>query len=327
MNTASTHGLGRSRQRQFLAHPVVRWALVPIAAVAVACGTPSGAVVVTDAPAAEPFPAPDMTPAPDPQSRLQQAVDGAAERGALVSIGYLDRQTDTYRGIGDDDPVETASVVKLFVADDLLMRASRGETDLPAEVRERIAPMLSSSDDDAAQVLWDFAGGSDLVGRVAERYGLPSTTASEDGIWWNTRTTARDLVAYYDALLDGRGGLSPGDRDTIVTDLERYTPLGTDGYPQTFGIPRALSGESTRGVKQGWMCCVDGRWIHLSTGFVGVDERFVLAVLSREEPWYGASGGRDDTSHTDVVDDDGAKHARITVTGAVKILFPDGVID
>ncbi|WP_261773712.1 class A beta-lactamase-related serine hydrolase [Rhodococcoides corynebacterioides] len=326
MNSASSYGFGRSRERRLPLGRVARWAVVPVAAMAVACGTPSGAMV-TDAPPAPPFPAPEMSMAPDPADRLQQAVDGAAERGATVSIAYLDRQTDTYRGIGDDDPVETASVVKLFVADDLLMRSSRGEIDLPAEVRDRIAPMLSSSDDDAAQVLWDYAGGSDLVGRVAERYGLTATTASDDGIWWNTRTTARDLIGYYDGLLDGRGGLSPTDRDTVTTDLERYTPLGADGYPQTFGIPRALSGETTRGVKQGWMCCVDGRWIHLSTGFVGADRRYVLAVLSREDPWYGAAGGREDTTDTDVVDDDGAKHARITVTGAVTILFPDGVID
>ncbi|WP_308123768.1 serine hydrolase [Rhodococcus sp. BP-316] len=293
---------------------------------AAACAQPADPAATT-IPVAPEFPEPEMPMAPDLTGRLQQALDGAAARGATLSIGFLDRETGTYMGSGDNDPIETASVVKLFIADDLLYRSSRGEFALDEESRALIAPMLSSSDDSAAQVLWDAAGGSDVVARVAGRYGLPATAASADGIWWNTRTTAADLVRYYDAVLDGTGGLNPADRATVVGDLEAFTPEGADGYPQTFGIPRALPGETVRGVKQGWMCCVDGRWIHLSTGFVGDGERYVVAVLSREDPWYGADGGSaETTADTAVTDDDGAKHARVTVTGALKILFPTGVV-
>jgi hypothetical protein len=293
-----------------------------------ACSQPDAAPAAATVPVAPEFPEPEMPMAPDLTGRLQQALDGAAARGATLSIGFLDRVTGSYMGSGDRDPIETASVVKLFIADDLLFRSSRGEFALGDDARALIAPMLSSSDDSAAQVLWDTAGGSDVVTRVAARYGLPATTPSADGIWWNTRTTAADLVQYYDAVLDGNGGLAAPDRATIVGDLEAYTEDGADGYPQTFGIPRALSGEPVRGIKQGWMCCVDGRWIHLSTGFVGEGERYVVAVLSREDPWYGSDGGSaDTTADTAVTDDDGAKHARVTVTGALKILFPDGVVD
>ncbi|MGB6181385.1 MAG: hypothetical protein WBF79_09105 [Rhodococcus sp. (in: high G+C Gram-positive bacteria)] len=294
----------------------------------VGCSTASTAPMPDPSiPPAPPFPAPELPIAPNLAGRLQQAIDGAAARGATLSVAFFDRATGSYMAAGDRDPIETASVVKLFIADDLLFRSSRGEFDLDDEGRALIAPMLSSSDDSAAQILWDAAGGPGVVARVSERYGLPATVASDDGIWWNTRTTAADLVQYYDALLDGTGGLAPADRATIVGDLQAYTPDGADGYPQSFGIPRALVGEQDRGIKQGWMCCVDGRWIHLSTGFVGAGERYVLAVLSREDPWYGADGGSiDENPNTEVDDDDGAKHARATVTGALKILFPSGVV-
>jgi hypothetical protein len=266
-----------------------------------------------------------MTAAPDLTGRLQQASDGASARGAQLSIGFLDRTTGTYMGVGDTDPIETASVVKLFIADDILFRESRGEITLTPTDLENLAPMLTSSDDSAAGALWDRYGDNDIVTRVATRYGLLATTPPADGSWWNTETTAADIVRYYALLLDGSGGLARDRADRIIGLLESFTPEGTDGYPQTFGIPSALEGETTRGIKQGWMCCVAGRWIHLSTGFVGDGARYVVAVMSREEPYRGADGSTEGID-TAPEDDDGAKHARATVTGAVKILFPAGTV-
>ncbi|MGU3433530.1 hypothetical protein ACNHUS_10965 [Actinomycetes bacterium M1A6_2h] len=271
------------------------------------------------------FPAPDMQAAPDLTGRLQQATDGAAARGAQLSIGFLDRTTGTYIGAGDTDPIETASVVKLFIADDILFRESRGEIALTQTDTENLAPMLTSSDDSAAEVLWDAYGDNDIVTRVATRYGLVATTPPAGGSWWNTETTAADIVRYYASLLDGTGGLARDRADRIIGLLESFTPEGTDGYPQMFGIPSALEGESTRGIKQGWMCCVSNRWIHLSTGFVGDGARYVIAVMAREQLYRGADGAADGID-TAPVDDDGAKHARATVTGAVKILFPTGTV-
>ncbi|GGG07025.1 putative lipoprotein LppW [Rhodococcoides trifolii] len=271
------------------------------------------------------FPAADMETAPDLTGRLQQATDGAAARGAQLSVGFLDRTTGTYMGVGDTDPIETASVVKLFIADDILFRESRGEIVLTQTDLDNLAPMLTSSDDSAAEVLWSSYGDTDIVTRVASRYGLVATTPPANGRWWNTETTAADIVRYYASLLDGTGGLARDRADRIIGLLESFTPEGTDGYPQSFGIPSALPGETTRGVKQGWMCCVSNRWIHLSTGFVGDGARYVVAVMSREELYQGADGAADGID-TAPADDDGAKHARATVTGALKILFPTGTV-
>jgi len=126
-----------------------------------------------------------------------------------------------------------------------------------------------------------------------------------DGLWWNTMTTAADLVQYYSMLLDAKGGLPPDQAAIIFNDLARATAQGDDGYPQRFGIPDGLYAEPVA-VKQGWMCCIGDDWMHLSTGVIGAQYRYVMVIESRQPT--------DDSS------------ARNTITEAVKTMFPGGRI-
>ena len=53
-------------------------------------------------------------------------------------------------------------------------------------------------------------------------------------------------------------------------------------YPQRFGIPEGLYAEPVA-VKQGWMCCwIGANWMHLSTGVIGPDRRYVMAIGSMQ---------------------------------------------
>ena len=81
-------------------------------------------------------------------------------------------------------------------------------------------------------------------------------------------------------LLDGSGGLPPEQANVIMSNLAQSTPTGIDGYPQRFGIPEGLYAEPVA-VKQGWLCCWNGAdWMHLSTGVIGPDRRYVMAISS-----------------------------------------------
>ena len=62
-------------------------------------------------------------------------------------------------------------------------------------------------------------------------------------------------------------------------------------YPQRFGIPEGLYAEPVA-VKQGWMCCIGADWMHLSTGIVGPDHRYVMAIGS-DQPTNADDGPRD----------------------------------
>ncbi|TQF67257.1 serine hydrolase [Rhodococcus spelaei] len=218
--------------------------------------------------------------------RLARASAAARDRGSEISIALLDRRTGQYAGSADTTPVTTASVAKLFIADALLYRESSTKTPLSQDDRDLIEHMLESSDDDAANELWNEHGASDLVADVIGRYRLTATSEPYDGNWWNTETTAADLVGYYSGLLDGRGGLERGGRQDMLGYLEAAKATAADGYDQRFGIPDGLPGESTVAVKQGWMCCIANQWLHLSTGLVGAGNRYVLVVASREDVDY-----------------------------------------
>jgi hypothetical protein len=244
--------------------------------------------------------------------RARQATADAAKAGADITTVVLDRNTNQTVTNGNGMALPMASVVKLFIADDLLLQESKGQTKLSPADRRALDVMLRSSDDSAAEVFWNRSGGSAIISRVTARYGLRATTTPYNGRWYNTMSTAGDLVRYYDMLLSGSGGLPPGQASVILSNLAASTPTAIDGtqpggvYPQRFGIPEGLYAEPVA-VKQGWFCCWNGgNWMHMSTGVIGPDRRYVMAIGSLQ-PTDGAT-------------------ARNTITQAVKTMFPGGRI-
>jgi len=254
-------------------------------------------------------PIPTAAP-PDPITNLdvlaRKATSDAAESGADITFTLLDRKTGRLITSGDQAPFPIASVAKLFIADDLLFGLSKTDSTLGADDRRALNVMLRSSDDFPADTFWNRDGGNAVIARVVARYGLASTTAPYDGNWWNTMSTTRDLVRFYDMLLDGTGGLPAQQAAVIMSNLAASTPRGMDGYPQRFGIPDGLFAEPVA-VKQGWMCCWNGpNWLHMSTGVIGDDQRYVIAMGSMQP-----------------VDE---ITARNTMTQIIKTMFPGGRI-
>ncbi|MGE0220474.1 serine hydrolase [Mycolicibacterium sp.] len=296
-----------------------------------------GAVALAGCTAAEPGTAPssegphltvvaplgDLAPLPEPPpdepapsfsglaDRERQATAEAAKAGAELTAAVLDRNTGQLVTNGNGMTMAIASVVKLFIADDLLLQVAKGQTTLSPGDRKLLDVMLRASDDSAAEVFWNRSGGSAIIDRVVARYGLRATRRPGNGRWFNTISTATDLVRYYDMLLAGTGGLPKEQTDIILANLAASTPTAPDGmvpggvYPQRFGIPEGLYAEPVA-VKQGWMCCIGADWMHLSTGVVGSDRRFVMVVGSMQ-----------------AATDDRARH---TITEAVRTMFPDGHI-
>ncbi|TPG36883.1 serine hydrolase [Mycolicibacterium hodleri] len=244
-------------------------------------------------------------------AREQQATADASGSGADITVAVLDRNTGQLVTNGAVGTVAIASVVKLFIADDLLLQVSKGQTRLSPDDRAAFDRMLRSSDDSAAETFWNRSGGSAIINRVVARYGLSSTHAPNNGRWFNTVSSVTDLVHYYDMMLAGTGGLPPEQASVIMSNLAASTPTAPDGmvpggvYPQRFGIPEGLYAEPVA-VKQGWMCCVGSDWLHVSTGVIGPDRRYIMAISSMQA--------------TDADD------ARATITQAVKTMFPSGRI-
>ncbi|MGY2084765.1 serine hydrolase [Blastococcus sp. SYSU DS0539] len=154
-------------------------------------------------------------------------------------------------------PFPTASMVKLFMAEDILGRARAGSLDLAAADRDLLRDMIRRSDDPAASTLWVRFGGGQMVRDVAARYGLAGTgppPARIPGQWGQAVTTARDVARFLAGL---PVVAHPEDAAAVLGWMREATPEAADGFDQRFGLFGTLPGEPA--VKQGWMCCVDGR--------------------------------------------------------------------
>lgn len=244
-------------------------------------------------------------------ARVQAAWQFATNRNTTVAIGYMDRVTGEYRDNGQvaHQHFGSASLVKLFIADDVLYRSWRGEFGMTEYDWNQLDLMLRSSDDPAASRFWSNHGGPAIINRVKSRYGLNEIQPPPSAPWWGlTKITSFDISVYYQRMLNGAGGLPGFLADHIVAALRQYTSHGTDGFYQRHGLPDALPREGVMGVKQGWMCCTNNtRTIHTS-GIVGGDSRYIVVVLGQE-----GSGGS-------------YQYTQDSVTGSVRALFPDGYI-
>lgn len=186
----------------------------------------------------------------------------------------------------------SASLVKLFLAEDLLHRDRAGSISLTARDLALMTDMIRTSDDPAASALWVRFDGARAVRAVAERYDLAGTAPPRRaGQWGETSTTAQD-VARFLALLPVVA--HPEDSATLLGWMRATTAIGADGFDQRFGFFGTLTGAPA--VKQGWMCCVSGQR-HLHS--VAVRGGQVVVALSevprsvgydRARAWLTAAG-------------------------------------
>ncbi|OBB43185.1 hypothetical protein A5748_28725, partial [Nocardia sp. 852002-51244_SCH5132740] len=214
-----------------------------------------------------------------PAQQMQNAIL-AAEPGSRVGIDVVDTTTGTtLAGLNTDQQFYTASVVKLLIALDELKSVNwQPDSDTTA----LLSQMLSASDDDIADALWDTGGGPDIVSRVAADIGLGATEPPDDPAQWGeTLTTPADVVRIYRYI--GSEIPQPA-RDLILTALHRASATAADGTDQYFGIPDALIGTDWA-IKQGWMTLDDSTTLN-TTGLVSADPaqpgRFVVVVLTTQ---------------------------------------------
>ncbi len=90
-------------------------------------------------------PVPPAAPFAGLDARVRQATADAAASGAAIDTVVLDRNTGQIVSDGGSTSFPIASVVKLFIADDLLLQESEGETTLSAADRTSLDVMLRSS--------------------------------------------------------------------------------------------------------------------------------------------------------------------------------------
>ncbi len=195
-----------------------------------------------------------------------------------ISVVVLDGEGNELSSSEAGTTHSTASLVKLFVVQQLLERDEVGAISLDDGDLARMQRAIVVSDDEAMNQLWVDFGGSQLVAAAAAEFGLTGTVPPQQpGAWGWTTTTARDYATFLRHLGDH---LSAEDMATLTSWMRSTTPSAADGFDQSFGLLSAQAETSGPvAAKQGWMCCTDGnRGLH-STGVLA-DGR-VVVILGR----------------------------------------------
>jgi hypothetical protein len=213
----------------------------------------------------------------DFQRRLSSAQSYVAKRPGTVGIVLRDRQTGAvWRNDHAADLTWTASTIKLAMTVDLLLRDRSGAITLSAEDRSLIEAMLHSSDDKAADTLWNRYAGADHLAfnNAFPGYGMTSL-APQRGFssiypyWGFQKCTTDDL----DRLMGYVLTRLPADlRDYVLRQMRGVAAN------QQWGVWGA--GLAARpGNKNGWSA-EQGGWVMNTVGFVGPGERYTLAIMN-----------------------------------------------
>ncbi|NKY32207.1 serine hydrolase [Nocardia speluncae] len=227
----------------------------------------------------------------DLASRIETVNSYLGSRPGVTGYVIRDRNTGAvYSSPHAEEMVWTASTIKLAIAQDLLNRARVGAIALPPEDRGLIEQMMSTSNDQATDILWNKYAGLDRMAfnnafRANGMTGLAPQPSPNPGPHWAfQKATAADLDRLMSNVLDR---MHPDDRSYLL-DLMRRVDSN-----QHWGVWGA--GSAMRpGLKNGWSD-EQGGWVVNSVGFAGPGERYTLAIMTA----MNGEGGYREGSETD----------------------------
>ena len=208
--------------------------------------------------------------------------------GAVLAAVYDLRTGQTWH-LGQGQPQDEASVVKLDVLETLLAERGRSGTDLSAGDRTLAEQMIEDSDNDAATSLWDEVGGPSGIRSFNASAGLadtaPSSCVNCPGFpwpgWGLSTTIPGDQLTLLRALVEPNSLLSNTERGYALSLMENVTP------DQRWGVSGGVPAQATVALKNGWLPLnsADNDWQINSVGWIsGSGRDYLIAVLSTGNP-------------------------------------------
>jgi hypothetical protein len=217
-------------------------------------------------------------PYPPPRA-IRRAEEFAASRGD-VSFALIDSSVGL-RGYDPDRQYSSASVSKALLLAAELRRLERGHLPLDQGTKALLEPMVTYSDNRAADAIYARVGDAGLED-VARRAGMQSFEVTP-GFWGGDKVTAADLARFFyglDANLPRRHRRYAKSLLARITSVERW------------GIPDAIGRGWSIWFKGGWRPPgqeqTSGPVTHQAALLVHRGgERLALAVLTDESPGGG----------------------------------------
>jgi beta-lactamase class A len=233
---------------------------------------------------------PALAQPPHPNPLGAAAESYVSTRAGIAAAAVYDVKTGQTWTLGQGQPQDEASVVKLDVLETLLAEQG-GSTPagLPATDQSLAQQMIEDSDNDAATSLWYAAGGAGGIRSFNRAAGLAHTSPSScvdcAGFpwpgWGLTTTTPTDQIALLRALVEPSALLTARDRSYALSLMENVTPA------QRWGVSGGVPAQATVALKNGWLPlnAADTDWQINSVGWVsGQGRDYLMAVLTTGNP-------------------------------------------
>ena len=262
------------------------------AAAAAGPGSSSGPLTATAATTASP-----QAPRPSASASVggrhdplgATAASYVSSRADVVLAAVYDLRTGQTWQLGQGQPQDEASVVKLDVLETLLAERGRSGTELSASDRTLAEQMIEHSDNDAATSLWYEVGGPSSIRSFNSTVGLADTTPSScvncPGFpwpgWGLTTTVPADQLTLLRALVEPNSLLSSTERSYALSLMENVTP------DQRWGVSGGVPAQATVALKNGWLPLnsADNDWQINSVGWIsGSGRDYLMAVLTTGNP-------------------------------------------
>jgi hypothetical protein len=262
------------------------------AAVATEPGSSTGPLTATAAATASPRALqPSASPEPD---RHRDPLGAAAasyvsSRAGVVLAAVYDLRTGQTWHLGQGQPQDEASVVKLDVLETLLAERGRSGTGLSASDHALAEQMIEDSDNDAATSLWYEVGGASGIRSFNSVAGLadtvPSSCVNCPGFpwpgWGLTTTIPGDQLTLLRTLVEPNSLLTNAERSYALSLMENVTPA------QRWGVSGGVPAQATVALKNGWLPLdsADNDWQINSVGWIsGSGRDYLMAVLTTGNP-------------------------------------------
>ena len=208
-------------------------------------------------------------------SRVMQAF--LATRAGEITAALYDvrsgRLFTLHPGVREDE----ASIAKVDILATLLHE--RGAAPLAGADAGDAAAAIDESDNDAAQDLWEDAGGDPTILAFNAAAGMTQTVLDPMGVWGHDETTAVDQIHLLEAL-DAPNALLPTPAREYELGLMRaVTPV------QAWGVSAGVLAPATAALKNGWLPpSNEPGWQVNSIGIVrGRGRHYLLAVLTEDD--------------------------------------------
>jgi hypothetical protein len=179
----------------------------------------------------------------------------------------------------------TASIVKVDILATLLYEAQREGRGLSAAATGLAPAMIDVSDNDAAEQLWDLAGGATSIAPFDRRIGMTGTTPNANGYFGLTWTTAPDQISLLRQVMLPGGVLDPSARTYEYELMLHVIPS------QRWGVSAGVDPHADVALKNGWLPVQSGWQVNSIGSVAGSGRHYLIAVLTDDDPsWnYGIS--------------------------------------